>query len=241
MLQEFQLEDKFDEVKTWYNGYLMGNVEIYNPWSIVNFIFTTKFSHPDEKENPDELPSEWANSSSNTLVKNLIKKYASKERANFETLLSGGSISVPISQTQTFSDFYSNSKTIWSVLLFTGYLRPGKKVVKGKHDLSIPNQEIMEIFKFIIQQWLNNEVKPKHKESLFNALINEDEVSLQTEISAIFLRCISFWDASAEGYYHGFLTSTFDWFDEFDVQSNREKGEGRPDIQLEFPKHFTPT
>ncbi|MDR1639666.1 MAG: AAA family ATPase [Clostridiales bacterium] len=225
MLQDFELEEMFEEVNLWYNGYLIGDIPIYNPWSIANFIFNVKFNNT---QTPNEFPQEWANSSSHSLVRNLISK--SKEKDKFELLLSGKSIYAPVYQTQDFYDIYSKPENIWSILLFAGYLKP-VSFSNGKHELSIPNQEVMEIYRSILRSLFNSEIKAKHKDALYQALINEDESSLQNEISNLFFSCIGYWDISAEGYYHGFVASTFDWFDDIYAKSNTETGNGIPYIE----------
>jgi hypothetical protein len=233
MLEDFHMEDMLGEAKEWYNGYMIGNDEIYNPWSIASMV-RSNFDDFKKRTAVRYFPLEWANSSENLLVRNLVKKYGRKERGNLDALMSGSSISVPVSQTQTFGNIYSDSKTLWSVLLFTGYLKLVGQKEGNMLELKIPNKEVLMIYREIVQEWFDSYLKPKHKEALLQALQRDDALAMQKEISAIFMRCISFWDVAAEGFYHGFLLATFDWFDECTVISNREKGDGRPDITLVF-------
>jgi hypothetical protein len=233
MLEDFQMEDMFDEAKEWYNGYLIGNVEIYNPWSISSMV-QSNFDDLNRRTSEKFFPLEWANSSENLLARNLIIQYGQNEKANLDALMSGSSISVPVSQTQTFGNVYSDSNALWSILLFTGYLKPLGDKSKSIIDLIIPNKEVLMIYRQIIKEWFNTHLKSNHKEALLQALLRDDAQALQKEISLVLMRCISYWDSSAEGFYHGFMLATLDWFDECTVLSNREKGDGRPDITLIF-------
>ncbi|MDR1639851.1 MAG: ATP-binding protein [Clostridiales bacterium] len=233
MLEDFQLEDMFDEAKEWYKGYLIGNTEIYNPWSICNMV-ESNFDDLNQRTSEKFFPLAWANSSGNLLARNLIIKYWQKEKANLDALMSGSSISVPVSQTQAFGDAYSNSKDLWSILLFTGYLKPIHYKSEGVFELMIPNKEVLTIYRDIIKEWFNTHLKSNHKEVLLQALLRDDAQALQKEISLVLMRCISFWDSSAEEFYHGFMLATLDWLDECTVSSNRGKGDGRPDITLIF-------
>jgi hypothetical protein len=233
MLEDFQLEDMFDEAKEWYNGYLYGNVEIYNPWSICSMV-DRNFDDHNQRTLKKHFPLEWANSSENLLVRNLINKYGHKEKANLNALMSGSSISVPVSQTQALGKVYSDSKALWSILLFTGYLKPIEDTSYGVFELKIPNKEVLMIYRKFIKEWFDTHLKSDHKEALLQALLRDDAQALQKEISIVLRRCINFWDSSAEGYYHGFMLATLDWFDECTVSSNREKSDGQPDITLNF-------
>ncbi|MDR1639291.1 MAG: ATP-binding protein [Clostridiales bacterium] len=220
LLKYYNIEDKFSLVKEWYNGYLMAGKEIYNPWSICSYIRDNRITKVAPK-------SYWANTGSNKIIKNLIKSHGSDVRYKFQDLLDGKAIKAKVTENLTYDKMFS-SEDMWSFLLFTGYLK-SEEFENDVCYLSIPNREVLDDLRMMCKELLEDDILPKYKPDLLKALKNDDCQSIQDLISGICEETISYWDPSAEGYYHGFLTGIFTGMG-LRTLSNREKGLGRPDI-----------
>lgn len=151
----YKIEDKFDEIKQWYDGYRFGTTEIYNPWSVLNYI-QTAITMPSAPPEPY-----WSNTSSNSIIHKLITESGITVRDMIEELMNGESISVPIFEDTVYADIDVNNDSIWSFLLFTGYL----KIINSKNidnilyvDLVIPDIEVRTIYQRTIIQWFKEKV-----------------------------------------------------------------------------------
>ena len=224
-------ESKFAEVKKWYNGYRFGNQEIYNPWSILNYAAAVS-------ENPDSAPYPyWSNTSSNSIIKELVEKADFNAKQEIEHLISGGTIQKPIHEDITYEDIYESQDNLWNFLYFTGYLKAVRESFSGDTtfmDLMIPNTEVLTIYKRTILAWFDRKMKETDRSSLIKFLETGDTTAFETYVSDQLLNTISFFDY-AENYYHGFLAGLFKGAGNYLVMSNRECGEGRPDLILKTP------
>ncbi|MDE6796962.1 MAG: ATP-binding protein [Ruminococcus sp.] len=234
LAKEYSLEDRISEMRLWYDGYLFGNIGIYNPWSVLQYISSAKSG-----EQISCLPY-WSNTSSNSIIYKLIRESSEETRGMVEELINGGSVTVPIYEDTVYADIDVNSDHIWSFLLFTGYL---KQINAELCDnllhltLVIPNIEIKSIYKRTILQWFKEKIVATSREELFNALIAEDIETIEDTICDWLDETISFHDEQ-ENYYHGFLTGLLSGFKGYTLKSNRESGDGRPDLMLlERRKH----
>ena len=224
----YGMSDKFDMIKNWYDGYCFGFIDIYNPWSVLNYI-QNALSIPDAPPEPY-----WSNTSSNSIIYKLIRESSEETREMIEKLMNDGSVTVPIYEDTVYADIDVNSDHIWSFLLFTGYL---KQINIELHDnllyltLVIPNIEIKSIYQRTILQWFKEKTVANSREELFNALIAEDIETIEDTICDWLDETISFHDEQ-ENYYHGFLTGLLSGFKGYTLKSNRESGDGRPDLML---------
>ncbi len=229
MLEYYGISSLSEEVREWYDGYVFGNNEIYNPWSIVNYV-------KDHKEDKDFLPRPyWSNTSSNAIVKELIDKAADvNDYEEIEKLINNGSIEKHIHEDITYEDIYSSRDNLWNFLFFTGYL---KKVSErlNKTDLilemEIPNKEVLNIYRSKIRSRFENSLENQNRNELFEAVKNGDVEKISNTISEYLLESISFYDYK-EDYYHGFLAGLLKGFPRATVKSNRESGLGRYDIAI---------
>ena len=142
LLTYYDLDSKMDKIREWYDGYAVGNLEIYNPWSVTKQVKAYCF------ENAAPV-SHWGNTSGNDIVKQLIEKAPPNTKKEIEYLLAGNAIEKPIAEDMTYHELYNNSNNIWSFLFYTGYLTAEKITVKDGMryvDLRIPNKEIEYIF-----------------------------------------------------------------------------------------------
>lgn len=226
MLQFYNIKEKKEEVKRWYDGYLFGNTEVYNPWSMINYV--------KEAENDiNALPRPyWANTSSNDIIRDMIEKADAGVKQELEALIAGEYIEKPVHEDITYEDIHSSQDNLWNFLFFTGYL---KKV--GEHMqadtiyivLAIPNAEIKYIYRNTIMDWFNRQIRQKDFSALYKALLKKDTSLLEKELSRNLMETVSFFDYK-EDYYHGFTAELLKMMDGYLIQSNRESGLGRSDI-----------
>ena len=226
ILEYYDLSEFFEYVKKWYDGYKFGDDEIYNPWSVLNYISCTRT----DKKNL--LRAYWANTSSNSIIHELIVKSDRKIRDDIEKLITGESIDKPLYDDITYTNMNVRSEHIWSFLLHTGYLKALKIYQIGIHNYFtavIPNLEIVSIYENTFRQWFDESIREADKSVLLKAVLEGDAGVFQLEVNRWLLRSISYHDGY-ENFYHGFLVGLLEYSDEFLVESNRESGTGRNDI-----------
>lgn len=229
LAENYNLGDKLSEMKEWYDGYLFGKTEIYNPWSILKYIQSARSG-----EIISAMPY-WSNTSSNDIIRKLIFEGGEDTRNAIERLMNGESVSAPIFEDITYRNIDINSDSIWSLLLFTGYLKP-IKIYKGEQNLTyfdgiIPNKEIQTIYQTSIMQWFQEKVQANSRNDLFEAIINGNSQKFEEILCDWLAETISYYDGK-ENYYHGFLSGLLSGFTGYIVKSNRESGNGRPDILI---------
>ena len=228
MTEYFELSDKFASIKEWYDGYRFGETEIYNPWSVMNYmqeVRTIKTAMP---------APYWSNTSSNSIIHQLITNADEDTRDVVEELVNGGSITAPIHENMVYADIEVNQDDIWSFLLFTGYLKlvETKQIGRKIHGtMVIPNQEVLSIYENTILDWFKESVKNVSRENLLNAVLSEDVGTLNQIVGTWLEETISFYDEK-ENYYHGFMAGLLSGFKGYKLKSNRESGNGRPDLLL---------
>ncbi|SFV61897.1 Conserved protein, with a weak D-galactarate dehydratase/altronate hydrolase domain [hydrothermal vent metagenome] len=228
ILDDFGLNNRYNEVKDSYDGYLFGSNTIFNPWSILNFVADKKH----------RLLPYWANTSSNDLVKYLIKISSLSFKKSLEQWLNDKSIRTEIDSNIVFSEIDINDKNVYSLLFFSGYLKCINKELKDKTyycDLAIPNKEVRYIFKNIISSWINESFRHDRLEVLLKALISGDIELFEELFSEFVLETLSFYDVNKkneEAVYQAFLLGILISLNEYEVISNQESGLGRVDIIL---------
>lgn len=226
MLQDYGLEDNLETVRKWYDGYLFGESEVYNPWSVINYVNSC---YGDKKVFAKPY---WSNTSSNSIVKNLIEHADLSVRQEIEGLIEGGTITKPI-----HDDMNSTQDNLWNFLFFTGYL---KKIREEQEDetvrmeMAIPNSEVRYVYKNAVLQWFEKKTEKKELTPLYESLLNGDCDKMAEILSENLMETISFYDYQ-ESYYHGFLVGMLKNIGNYIVQSNRESGNGRPDILVRYP------
>ena len=235
MLKDYGLTEKIEEVREWYDGYLFGNAEVYNPWSVINY---TKL----HVANPTRFPEPyWSNTSSNSIIKDLVYRADADVKEELDRLIQGGTIERKIHEDITYNDIYESEDNLWNFLFFTGYM---KKVSERKQDediyikMCIPNAEIRSIYRNQIREWFDKEVlKTTDRSTLHKAVLAKDTDAMSAFITEMLQKTISTFD-SEESFYHGFILSLLVGVPNYVARSNREEGDGRPDITLypERPK-----
>jgi hypothetical protein len=230
MLGYYGLESKTQILRDWYNGYLFGSAELYNPWSSVRVVGNWLI-------NINRYPEPfWANTCSNDIIRDMADKANAETKTHLETLIAGGTISAVVHENVTYGDIYKNADNLWNFLFFTGYLKntgDGRQNADGELTLhlSIPNIELKYIYVTQIREWFNDRIAGKNLDALHNAVIAGDAETFQDELSALLAETISFMD-SAENFYHGFMAGVLSRIKGFSMRSNRESGDGRSDLVL---------
>ena len=228
LLEDYQLSSYMDEVKEWYDGYLFGNIEIYNPWSTLMYV--DKKSHFSSYK----PTSFWANTSGNDLVVNYIQNGSDELHEEFEQLIQGKSLEKYIKPELTYREM-DNINNIYSFLLLTGYLRVIEDLGENKYKLVIPNKEVYEIYKQSFMSYFEDYTFVR-KEDLYQCLVREDVDQANEILGDILSRSISYFD-NQESFYHGFLVGLFSGKK---IKSNREAMHGRFDLCI-LPKQIFQT
>lgn len=231
MLTDYGLEEKIPEVKKWYDGYLFGNTKVYNPWSVINYVYTAI-------SNRNAFPKPyWSNTSSNSIVRGLVEKADEEAKAEIETLIQGGTIEKPVHEDITYEDIDKSQDNLWNFLFFTGYLKKTKEVLREETiylTMKIPNMEVRYIFRNSIQDWFRQHLEKTDLSVLYTAVLEGDCETFANEVTEQLLECISYNDYK-EAYYHGFLCGLLKGCKGYRVISNRESGNGRYDIVMCYP------
>ena len=228
LLKDYNLTDYVDEVKEWYDGYLFGNIEIYNPWSTLMYV-DCKLSSFDNKP-----ISFWANTSGNDLVVNYIQNGSDELHEEFEQLIQGKSLTKYIKPELTYREM-DNINNIYSFLLLTGYLKIKEDLGENKYKLIIPNKEVYEIYKQTFMSYFEDYTFVR-KEDLYQSLVKGDVDQANEILGDILSRSISYFD-NEESFYHGFLLGLFSGKK---IKSNREAMHGRFDLCI-LPKQIFQT
>lgn len=229
MLEDYGMSKKKDEVKSWYDGYLFGNTEVYNPWSVINYV---KAAIADINTLPRPY---WSNTSSNSIVRHLIEKADDSAKEEIELLIQGKNIEKTVHEDITYEDIYKTQENLWNFLFFTGYLKKVNERMEEENivlALEIPNREVRYIFKNTIREWFDSRIRVRDLTGLYEGILNGDAEQIQQELSPILLESVSYMD-SYENFYHGFLLGILMNLNGYKVTSNREAGDGRYDISLE--------
>lgn len=199
--------------------------EIYNPWSVLKYI--------QDSLSGNNIPDAyWVNTSSNSIIHELIVKSDRKIRDDIEKLITGESIEKPLYHDITYVNIDVKSEYIWSFLLYTGYLKPAriyKNGIQTYFTAVIPNTEIITIYENTFRQWFDESIRSADKSVLLKAVLEGSADLFQLEFNRWLLRSIGYHDGY-ENFYHGFLVGLLEYSDEFLVESNRESGTGCNDI-----------
>ena len=238
-LDSFGMGDQKEEVKRWYDGFIFGTCrDIYNPWSILNFLDT------------GELTTHWSNSSSNSLVGKLIREGGRRIKDQFATLLRGESIYSRIDEQIVYNQLDGSELAVWSLLLASGYLKvisyeKYEDIPDGnipKYELALTNMEVRLMFKSMVHSWFVDAEDDYN--DFIRALLAGNRKAMNVYMNQVALRTFSYFDTGKnpsyeepERFYHGFVLGlVVDLQDRYVITSNRESGFGRYDVLLE-PKN----
>ena len=238
-LTEWGLEQEKEKVKQWYDGFIFGkHKDIYNPWSILNFIDKKKFT------------TYWANTSSNSLAGKLIREGDRRIKEKFEILLQGGVIRTPVDEQIVYNQLNGNEEAVWSLLLASGYVKalsyerldllaPGEEQM---YELTLTNYEVSRMFEGMVRSWFST-AKADYNDFI-KAMLLGNIRAMNAYMNRVALSTFSYFDTGKnpsweepERFYHGFVLGLMvDLQDRYVITSNRESGFGRYDVMLE-PKN----
>ncbi len=231
MMEYYGVESRFPVMKEWYDGYRFGKAEVYNPWSVINFLYDL---YADIRAFPRPY---WANTSSNDIVKDLIARSTRETKEQIETLLSGKGVDIKVREEVTYEDMYGDGENLWNFLYFTGYLTKASASFKGRYvflKARIPNTEVLTIYESTILNWMKEKIRNHNFQDLYHAMEDGDEVKMRDILNGQLFGTISFMD-SAENFFHGFLAGILSQSQDYVVRSNRESGNGRSDLMVKSP------
>lgn len=228
--------DNFDEIKKWYDGFSIGrNTDIYNPWSIINFLST------------GEIKPYWVNSSSNSVINTFFKEGKPIIKQALEDLINNKTILTPLKEETLLNQIASSPSALWSLLFASGYLKVintihaanTDNVQTMQYELAVTNNEVRGMLIDFIKDWFDSEDNTGYG-GFINALLIDDIDYMQEYLSKTIKATFSYFDVSGdepERFYHGFILGMIiDLRDRFTISSNRESGLGRYDVML-IPKN----
>ena len=217
-LKYFEMTYEIEEVKRWYDGYKFGNSEVYNPWSIINYL------------SDRGLQAYWVNTSDNALIYDNLKNSTVDVFNNLQTLFEGKEVKKEISPFFTFEEL-SKFDGIWQLMVYNGYLKINEKLSNDEYMIKIPNYEIQTFFKKgFIDKFL---VSGNYFNPMMDALLDGDIEEFERRLQNIFLVNTSFYDLKGEKVYHSLFLGMLIWLrDKYEVKSNGERGHGRYDAML---------
>ena len=227
VIKDFNVVEEKEEIKKWYDGYRIGNVEgIYNPWSILNYLAKKV------------LKPYWVNTSSNDLIKMTLKN-STTVKEKMERLLKDEEIEVQINLETVIIDIEKNEDNIWGLMLGTGYLKVSEVVnlAEGIYKVKLPNYEIKLLFQEIVRDWFKDKVPGYNLQSILKDLVKLNLSEFEKKFRRLVEEMFSYMDVgrdTAENFYHAFVLGMLVGLkDSYYVNSNRESGMGRYDIILE--------
>lgn len=239
MLHYYELDDEYPEIERWYDGYLFGKNSAFNPYCLIlciQAILVSKCDLQMGKTGSSIGPYRcyWSNSSGNAIVNELIRKHP-EYRSDVETLLAGGTVEKPIYEFITYRDLDHLPDVIWTFLLYAGYLKPIRTYKDEDEkifaELKIVNREVWAIFPEFITQFLNENIRKNDLPAFYQDLWDCNAPKVAKYINKLLVSTISYYDQK-ESFYHGIMTGILSCIADVEIKSNRESGNGRPDMIL---------
>lgn len=239
MLSYYELEEHYETMKEWYDGYRFGKTDAYCPWDAINFCDDLR---ADDEAYPQNY---WSNTSGNAIVHRLLNKADSVTKNEIENLIAGNEIIKEIHQELTYSELDQSVENLWSVLFTTGYLTQRGRVDGRKYRLAIPNREIRELFITQIREWFRQTSRNDTGtlETFCQAFPQKNAAKIEELLNEYLWHTISIRDISGrekkENFYHGILQGLLRYKENWLIKSNAESGEGYSDILIEIPESRT--
>lgn len=242
LLEYYGLEEKYDLIKEWYDGYHFGNTDVYRPWDVLNYCVRLR-------ADINALPKAfWINTGGNDIIRTFLRMAKGTVRREIGELIEGGTVVKKIKEELTYRDMYNSIDNLWSILFTTGYLtrRVDAAEEDGVYRLAIPNLEIRKIFIEQVMEWIQEEARkdtPK-LDAFCDAFPKGDTETIEALFTAFLKKTISIRDTSVrkekkENFYHGVLLGLLSHREEWDIRSNAESGDGFSDILIEIEEAET--
>lgn len=233
MTKYYGVEDKYEEICQWYDGYRFGKTEIFNPWSVINYF-----------NNECEPRAFWLSTGSNDIIGEIIAEADSEIYDKLVSLVNGETFTTYIDTSVIYPQIKNNPSSIYSFLLVAGYLKVLKCTTAFNGDymceVGLPNKEISLVYHKEILQQLDNIIPLNTAISIQEAIFSGDNIRLKKLIEKLLLQSVSSFDTAGENFYHGFMLGLCALLGEYFVSSNKESGNGRYDIQLKPTRNGLP-
>lgn len=226
MCSYYCVEDKYEEISEWYDGYVFGDKEIYNPWSVINY-FSEKYL----------ARAYWQSTGDNSIIRQIVLESDDEMAENLRRLMQGETISTYVDTAVIYPEIKNNPTTIYSFLIAAGYLKTIKKEYwpdgNSVCDVAIPNKEIFYVYEKEILSALSDVISHPTAIAIQQAILRGDMVKLQEQLQKLLINTISSYDYAKESFYQGLMLGICAIMNNlYRVESNRESGLGRYDIQL---------
>ena len=235
MLEYYEINEKYDLIKEWYDGYCFGDTDVYCPWDVISYVNKLLVKRNWQPQNY------WANTSSNEVLKRLLKEATSGTRDEIERLIAGEPVWKQINEELTYKELYDSIENVWSVLFVTGYLTQQGEADGKMRRLVIPNREIHDIFMTQIRTWMQEKAREDRERlrAFCEAFREADGEAVQRIFTEYLSETVSVRDTAVrkelkENFYHGFLLGLLRFKEDWKVLSNREGGQGYADIVIEI-------
>jgi len=226
ILKDYELIEKEDTVKTWYNGYIFGGQVIYNPWSILNYV----------NSNDKLLEPYWINTSSNDVIKKYLASSTQEVKEKLERLIKGESLKEVVMENVAFKDIENHGELLWSFLLFSGYLKAEDRLLENRkiyYKLSIPNEEVKHIYEQIIATWFEKTLSNVKANQMLQAMLEGKEETFEELLNEFVINIMSYYNLGeeAERVYQAFVLGMLvNLQGEYEVRSELESGYGRAEV-----------
>ncbi len=226
MLRYYGCPDRFDEICEWYDGYRFGNTEIFNPWSVLNYL--------DDRCRPKAF---WQATGNNDIIRQIVSGSSPEVRDDLQRLMRGETIAAYVDTSVIYPEIQNDPSSIYSFLLSAGYLKITQQKDRMEEnafcELTIPNREIFYVYEKEIISALSGIFRQSTAIAIQTAIVNQDIPELQKHLQAFLRQTISIFDESQEGFYQGLMLGLYAIMNNrYEVTSNREAGDGRYDIQM---------
>ncbi len=230
LVEYYEMDIQMHTIAEWYNGYVFGKTEIYNPWSILNYV----------RKKPQFPSAYWVNTSGNELIHQLLLSASPAVKEDLETLIDGEIIEKRIDENIVYGEIGRSDYAIWSFLLFSGYLKSTsrKPDTTGRllYELKIPNKEVFFVYEDVFLNWWSHTLEEKTVNMMLRAFCTGDVETFELILQDLILKSTGIFDSS-ESFYHGFVLGLLVYLrGQYAVKSNRESGYGRYDVML-IPKN----
>lgn len=239
MLHYYELDDEYPEIERWYDGYIFGENKVFNPYCMVlcvAAILAEKRMIQNGRTGNGIGPyrSYWSNSSGNAIINELIRKHP-ECRSDVENLLAGNTVEKPIYEFITYRDLERLPDVIWTFLLYAGYLKAIRSYKDANEqlisELKIVNREVRSIFPQFISAFMMDNIRKTNLDDFLQALWKGNTETITSYLNSLLISTISYHDRK-EAFYHGIMTGILSCIPDIEVKSNRESGNGRPDIVI---------
>lgn len=226
MLQHYGYLDRYDEICEWYDGYRFGSTDIFNPWSVLNYL--------DDHCSPRAF---WQATGNNDIIRQIASDASPEVRDNLQLLMQGKTVSAYIDTSVIYPELQNNPSSVYSFLLMAGYLKPIYQEERYEEnafcDLAIPNKEIFYVYEKEILSMLSDSLRQPTAIAIQKAILKQDISELKKHLQAFLRQTISIYDESQESFYQGLMLGFYAIMNNrYQVTSNRESGDGRYDIQM---------